>query len=273
MNDVIDFDKMFEEYAMEWFKENGGEYSSDEQVEEIMPEVYEQWASSPSHKLGGIAPRAFFDGIESADELIAILIGTSEGDNNPCSLLLDRITEVQGCAEKLKELLSKPKLSDKLKLICMQLLKETGSSHPLDTYILWITDGSTDEDVRESAIEVLKDNADAVTEKLFAALENADDPVRTVIAEILVHAKKDERTFALLTDLFSRGDNIPLYAQYLGEYGDERAAAILYRALDTCDYAEFMEIKNAIERLGGTVDDDYRDFSDDPAYIAVKGLK
>ena len=58
---VIDFDRMFEDYAMEWFKEHGGEYESDEEMEEAMPDVYEQWASSPSRKLGGIAPRENID--------------------------------------------------------------------------------------------------------------------------------------------------------------------------------------------------------------------
>ena len=44
---------------------------------------------------------------------------------------------------------------------------------------------------------------------------------------------------------------------------------MLYRALDNCNYAEYIEIKNAIERLGGIVDD-ARDFSDDPTYILIK---
>lgn len=269
MKDIIDFDAMFEEYAMEWFKEHEGEYATDDEIEAVMPDVYETWASSPSHKLGGIAPRAFFDSIEKPEELIGILVGTSEGESNPSSLLLDAIVENGGCAELLRSLLEKPTTSVKLKLICLHLLSESSAEHPLNTYLEWIQDESTDEDLREDAIEVLKENASKVKEKLFEIAAGASLEVKTIAAEILISAGRDDRTFELLTSLFAEGDNIPLYAQYLGMYGDERAAAQLYRALDTCNYAEYIEIKNAIERLGGVVDDT-RDFTGDPTYELIK---
>ncbi len=272
MNDVIDFDKMFEDYAAEWFKEREGEFESEQDVEAVMPDVYEAWASSPSRKLGGIAPRAFFDAIEKPDELVKILIGTSEDGCNPCSLLLDKISETPSCAPLLKEIIERKDASAKLKLLCVTMLEETGSDYPVDAYIDIVADESADEDLREGVVEILKSHANDVKERLYKLLDGASDGLKTVVAEILSCADKDERTFNLLTELFAGGDNIPLYAQYLGAYGDERAAAQLYRALDECDYAEYIEIKNAIERLGGVVDD-YRDFSDDPTYIAIKGRK
>ena len=268
---VIDFDRMFEDYAMEWFKEHGGEYESDEEMEEAMPDVYEQWASSPSRKLGGIAPRAFFDSIEDPDRLVAILVGTAGADCNPCSLLLDKIAETPECEPLLAALAEKPSSSVKLCLICMSLLEEAGGANvPVGRCLQWIKDETADEELRECAVEALKKRAGAVKEELFAALKDASIGLKTVIAEILVAADKDERTFKLLTELFASGENIPLYAQYLGMYGDERAAGVLYRALDTCDYADYIEVKNAIERLGGVVDDSARDFSDDETYHLLK---
>ncbi len=271
MNDVIDFDKMFEDYAAQWFKEREGEFDGEEAVEAVMPDVYEAWASSPSGKLGGIAPRAFFDAIEKPDELVAILVGTSE-DCNPCSLLLDKIAETPSCAPLLKQIIEKKDAKAKLKLLCVTMLEEMGVECPADAYAEIIADESADEDLREGVIEALKNHAKEVAERLYKMLDGASAELKTVIAEILICADKDERTFKLLTELFANGENIPLCAQYLGAYGDERAAAQLYRALDSCDYAEYIEIKNAMERLGGIVDDS-RDFSADPTYAAVKGLK
>lgn len=271
MSGVIDFDKMFEDYATEWFKEHEDDFENEEDVEAAMPDVYETWASSPSGKLGGIAPRAFFDAIENPDELVKILAGTSEDDCNPCSLLLDKIAETPSCAPLLAALIegeSKPKL----KLLCVTLLEEAGAKHPLNKYLEILADETADDDLREGVIEVLESHTEEVKERLYEMLVGASDSLKTIIAEILVSGEKDERTFKLLTELFASGENVPLYAQYLGAYGDERAAAQLYRALDSCDYAEYIEIKNAIERLGGIVDD-YRDFSSDPTYIAIKGRK
>ena len=73
--------------------------------------------------------------------------------------------------------------------------------------------------------------------------------------------------------MFKNGNNVPLYAGFIGKYGDERAMTYLYPALDNCNYVDFTEIRNAIEQLGGTVDDEYRDFSSDPYYKALKNLK
>ena len=93
-----------------------------------------------------------------------------------------------------------------------------------------------------------------------------------MIAEVLVNAKRDDRTLRLLEELFAQGDNVPFYAGLMGKYGDERASAMLYRALDTCNYMEYVEIKNAIERMGGVVEDS-RDFTDDPYYRAMKSIE
>ena len=95
---------------------------------------------------------------------------------------------------------------------------------------------------------------------------------KTIFAEILICAQRDERTYELLNELFAYGDNIPLYCSYIGSYGDERLAGILYRALDKADYADFCEISNAIERLGGTVDYDMKDFTSDPTYQKIKDV-
>lgn len=123
------------------------------------------------------------------------------------------------------------------------------------------------------AVEILSECADKVKDKLIAGINGADFDTKTLIAEVLIRASKDEKTFALLKELFESGKNTALFAGYLGKYGDERAAAMLYKALDKCNYLEFTEIRNAIEVLGGVVDDEYRDFTDDEYYKAIKNLK
>jgi len=67
---------------------------------------------------------------------------------------------------------------------------------------------------------------------------------------------------ALLKELFLSKSNYQLYANYLGQYGDERAIDILLEAAKTCDYISFLEIRNAVEQLGGEFDIE-RDFSQD----------
>ncbi len=268
----MDFDLIFENYLVEWYKAHETEFENVEDMEEMLPEIYNEWADSPSEQMGGIAPRAFFANITVPEELVNILIGTSTGEQNPCSLLLDRIAEVSDCAAGLEKIVG-GNYSVKQKMIAANLLKEMNVSQPLDTYVAWLTSEKCDAELKELAVEILAENANAVAEKVFPLINKADITLKTYIAEILCNAEKDDRTFELLTELFETGNNIPLYAGYLGKYGDERSAATLYKALDDCNYLEFIEIKNAIERLGGVVDDEMRDFSDDMYYKAIKNIK
>ena len=127
--------------------------------------------------------------------------------------------------------------------------------------------------VKEECIETLCDSAEQIKEELLARAESTDDIGKMELyAEPLTFCEAgDDRILELLRKLLAYDPNIAYIAALMGRYGDERACADLYPLLDTCDYAEFLEIRNAIEELGGTVDKHYRDFSSDPLYAAIKG--
>lgn len=268
---MIDFDKMFEEYALEYYNRHGDDFAEPEDMEDKLPEIYEEWANTENPALGGLAPRRFFENITDPEKLAGILAGSCEGDDNPCSLLLDRIVEVGECAPLLTDMVRTSE-NGKLVMIAMNLLTEMNAAVPVELYLDVLKDTGREEEVRELAVEALMGRADEAAESLYAMLDGASYEMKDIIADILVNAKKDERTYNLLTELFLTGENVPLHAGYLGKYGDERACEILYPALDDCNYLEFIEIKNAIERMGGTVDDEYRNFEDDAYYKALKNI-
>lgn len=267
---MIDFDKQFEEYVIGWYKAHADEFEDASEMEEIMPEIYIKWADVKQDNLGGKSPNEYLQQFDSV-ALVDMLVNSCKGDNTPCALLLDRIAVVVDCAPLLKNLLEDDN-NIQLKMISVNLLIEMGASHPLELYVSWLTDSKIPSDLRELGVEVLVENSNSVKDKLFALIEGANNATLTLLAEILINADKDERTYNLLIKLFSLGDNIPLYASYIGKYGDERAAGILFRALDTCNYLEYIEIKNAIERMGGNVEVE-RDFSEDIYYKAIKNIK
>jgi len=267
---MFDFDKNFEEYVIKWYEAHRDELENEDELEDKMPELYEKWSNEPLEQLSGLSPHAFFYNIDAPD-LIKIMTSSCEGEQNPSSLLLDRITEVRECAQGLRDLIRTSQCV-KAKTIAANLLTEMDESHPLDVYADLICEVTADEGLREIGIEVLCEHADEISDKLYNAVPNANMAQKGMIAEVLVNAKRDDRTLRLLEELFSSGDNVPFYAGLMGKYGDERAAAMLYRALDTCNYMEYVEIKNAIERMGGVVEDS-RDFTDDPYYRAMKSIE
>ena len=267
---MLDFDALFEEYLREWLNAHSGEFTADE-LEEKVPELYEQFVTSPCDEADGLTPEEYYARFTSPEELVNTFVVCSEGEGNACSLLLDRITEVEGCGEYLSKIIENG-ASDKVLIAAMNLLEEMDAIQPISVYASWLGDENKDEGVVEKAVEILKLNAEKVKDTLLSLVSSVNDERKLAFMEILAECKHDERISALLKELFLGGVNVPFTAGLIARYGDENAASYLYPALDKCNYLEFVEIRNAIEQLGGTVDDEYRDFTDDPYYKAIKNL-
>lgn len=249
---MYDFDKLFSQYIL-----TKGHVHEDE-----LNEVYNEWFNKHSEALGG-SPAEVISKMTDA-QLIAEL-------QEECLVGSPSLTVMENIEKRSPVNLLKPLLyedNETLVYCAAEILRNLDKA-PLDIFadMLPITE---DAELFELIISVLKDSPDIVKEKLFELAETADVRIKTVIAEILIEGSRDDRTFKLLTELFALGDNLPLYASYFARYGDERAAAILYRALDSAPYADYIEIRNAIEAIGGIVDET-KDFSSDPDFISMRG--
>lgn len=264
-NKIIDIGKLFLDFVKE--KVDSHPEITPHKLNHMLNDLYSEWETSPSAKLDGKTPKEFLQGINSPETLMEMLkLNAESGDIE--GLLVDRIAELPECASLLTDVIRESD-NDDLVLTCIEILREYESTPPVEMY-LDILSSDKDNEIKEAVIESLKEKAADAAPAIYARLDDADESLQTVYAEILLEAPKDDRTYNLLVRLFSLGDNLALYSQYLGKYGDERCAGILYRALDNCKYADFIEIKNAIERLGGIVDDELRDFSEDETYIKIK---
>lgn len=267
----IDFDKLFENYADKYYSAHEDEYDSPDDFARDLDEVYHKWATSPQDVLGGISPSEFFNRIPT-DELIDILKGSCVGDNDPNSLLFDRIATEP---ELLDDLIALAKSADdeKLLLVVLSLINELGGAD--STFYVDMIERDIDACVKEACIEALCDRAEEVKDVLISRAQATDDigKIEMYVEPLTFCGPGDDRILSLLKTLLASDPNVAYVAALIGRYGDDRACADLYKLLDDCDYAEYLEIRNAIESLGGAVDDRYRDFSDDPLYKAIKGKK
>lgn len=266
MEKIIDFGKLFVDFLKDKVAE---EKLTPHETQHRLAELSEEWELTPSAELDGRSPIQYLDGIDDPTTLIELLKKNCISDSVE-GILVERIAKAPQCASLLTRLIKENDVSVTLTLTCVELLREYDVPQPIELYLKMIA-SDVDDEIKETMIEVLKENADLAAPFIYEILGDADMNLKTVYAEILIEAKRDERTYNLLLELFSSGDNIPLYASYMGKYGDERSASVLYRALDNCKYSDFIEIKNAIERMGGIVDEDMRDFSEDETYIKIKG--
>ena len=85
----------------------------------------------------------------------------------------------------------------------------------------------------------------------------------------------DERIYNYAESAFrNRPERRALFASYLAKLGDERAIEILRPALQYVDlgYLDYIEIRNAIEALGGEVEEE-REFFGDPDYESMRSME
>ncbi|MBR2968108.1 MAG: hypothetical protein IKC35_04985 [Clostridia bacterium] len=229
--------------------------------EEELASVYDEWYNTPNGALNA-SPKQIVDSM-SDSELVEELIDEC-CDGAPSLTVMENL-EKRGNDRLLTSLLYE---DNSMLVYCAAELLRNMDKAPLEIFANMLS-RVTDVDLFELIVSALKEDPDSVREDLLDIAQSANQEVRTVIAEILSGGSKDERVYKLLTELFASGDNLALYATYLARYGDEKAAGILYRALENAPYADYIEIRNAIEMLGGVVDED-RDFSADPEYILIK---
>ena len=143
----------------------------------------------------------------------------------------------------------------------------TSVAKGLLSYIVW----DYSEPIRELATEILYPYADTVKEEIVSQYSEVDDVRKACFTDILSHASKDDRVFNILIEEFIKNqDNIPLYAGYLGKYGDERALPFLMSTIENekINYNDFEELRFAIECLGGEYTKE-RDFSKDKTYKKI----
>lgn len=273
----IDFDRQFQRYAAEWVKRNGDKYKNNmDVIEDMMPDVYQQFLEKPAAWLDGSAPGTYFEQFDDADELVAWLCAYMEKGVPVPDVLLERITELGGAAEDaLLALLERDAATDEMRMTAVSLLGEMESVKPMRRYIGWIAALKPDDaraDLCDLCAEMLTSMGEAVVEPILGALPDATQAARDVFADILSNYPGDERIYELLMERFAHEqERRALFASYLAKLGDPRALPALIEAAAAQDinYLDFVEISSAIDALGGERPAE-REFAGDPYYESLK---
>ncbi len=280
---IIDFDKQFEIYTRKWLKENQDAMSVDE-MEARMPELYLTWLETPADWLDGEVPQRYFDRYEDAAFLLDWLLGYMSAGIGIPGPLMDRIASMGDPAYDclLRCLRGETAIPDKLpvaevRMTVLGLLSEIGKDVPVEDLIAMVAQRSGQEDeVADMAADCLLQAGEAAVEPILSAMEGPiTDWARASFLDVLSNHSRDARIFDWMAKLFTgmRGQRA-LFASYLGKYGDPAALPLLEEAIVDPDlsYLDYLEIRNAIEELGGHIDIE-RDFSGDDAYESLKRME
>ena len=268
---IIDLDKLFDKYIEKFVLDNVGKVKPEE-IENKIPVLYEEFGNVPQKDLDGKTPNEYYRAFPP-EELLSALKEHLSGDIPVSDFLIEAITANKESVKPVKAALMQEE-SEQFTAYLMNILNDLKADIPAERYIEFALYDYPD-NIGELATEALIDNADKVKDKVLKCFDDASDDKKDRLSEILASVKnKSDAVFdKLVYEFVKNKKKIPLYANYLAKYGDERAIPFLKTAIEEkVNYQEFEELKFAIEVLGGEYTEK-RDFTEDAIYKKVKGKK
>ena len=271
---IINFDEHFADFMSGWMETHQDQYQNFDEMEEDMPRIYMAFLNTRAKWLGNVTPGAYFTQFEDPKVLVDWLAQYCEEGAPVPDLLMEQITTVgRPCEKRLLELLKDGESPEEARMIAVNLLREMESVLPKMLYIHWQLDREDRDELKDNALESLTEMGECVVQPILQELPKAGAAGEEALLEVLSHFPGNEQIFKLAVRLFrERKESRALFAGYLARLGDDRALPDLIAAAqeDKLPYLTFIEIRNAIEMLGGNCPE--RSYEEDPEYEALRDL-
>ncbi len=272
---TINFDEHFADFTSAWMQEHRKEYRNMDAMEADLPRVYMRFLNTPATWLDGITPGAYFTQFEDPKDLVDWLCAYCENGVPVPDLLMEQIEQVgKPCEKRLVALLKDDRAGNEARMTAIGLLRSMESTQPKMLYISWQLNRADDDELADNAIDSLAEMGASVIQPMVEALGKANRAGQAALLDVLVRHPGNERVYQAAIKLFREyAEGRALYAGYLGKLGDTRALPELIRAAEDpqTNYVTWIEIRAAIERLGGECAE--RDFSDDPDYAYLSDIE
>ena len=275
MNRPIDLEHLFHHYVADHLHKAGK--LDEDAAGEMAEKLYAEWADAPCAALDGCSPRAWFARLDTPEALVETLTAYARADMEPPELLLDRFFDVGAiCAAPLEALARNAGESAALRAQALDLLNGLDEARAVRVATDAVLAAQESDAFCELAAEILASRVDAdVAARLLDGYDAAPDFARTLILEALCNFPSDARVYERMLEMLkNRPEQRADAARLLGRYGDARAIEPLKALLDLTDigYYEYMEVRNAVEALGGEVENE-REFYGDPDYEYLRELE
>ena len=271
---VINFDEHFADYMSAWMKEHRNRYKNYDEMEADMPRIYMAFLNARAPWLGSVTPGSYFTQFEDPKVLVDWLEEYCEEGVPVPELLMEQITTVgRPCEKRLLELLKNDDARDEARMTAIGLLREMGSELPKMLYITWQLDRAEKDEMKDNALESLVEMGSQVVQPILQNIRAANPAGQEALLEVLSHFPGTPGVTKLAMKLFEeRKDRRAVLAGYLAKLGDDQALPLLMKAAEEpgLRYLTFIEIRNAIEELGGVCPE--REFDEDPESEALRDL-
>lgn len=269
----INFDERFADFTAKWMKEHRGEYKTYDEMEDDLPRVYTEFLNMPAKWLDGVTPGRVLHAVRRREGLGG-LDGAVLPEGHPRAGYADGADSGGGppCEKRLLTLLrdESDAIPEEARMTAIGLLRDMGSTLPKMLYIQWQLNREMKDDLADNALDSLRDMGKEALQPMLENLNKANEAGQEALLDVLANFPGHENVYQLAVRLFEKNPNRrALFASYLAKLGDPRALQVLIAAAneENCRYMDFIELRAAIEELGGEAPE--REFYDDPEYEAL----
>ncbi len=254
MKNAIDFDALFDKYLEGYLAEVMGKVKPD-LIERQIPAKYIEWLTEPIDELDGLSPNDFVEKLKAENKLGEYLMSYVESGEDISGLIGENCSENE--ADVLIKIMQEyPEYA----MPACAILKDTGTKKADGYLVSIISSPDSDPALVDLAVEMLADGThENVVPEILSLIDEVDEVTQRNFVDVLYVYPGNDRIYSWIVKLFEREDEMRhVYCNYLGRYGNEDAIELLLNYADThiMDYYEFMELRNAVEMLGGEMDKD-----------------
>lgn len=263
---VIDFDGLFDEYVSEFLSKIAGKYSAEE-VEDIQPKLFEKFSNLKIKNIGGLTPSEYYN--SQKDRLIEILKEHVKRDIPVNGFLQNAIVEhvsAEVLIDNLNENFDEIYIAEIVNLLYLKNCK----SH-FNRLIDLLFNKKLGDELKNLILDILCENANLIASEICS--RPIEEDFLLFAGEILsCVTEQTDQVVSKFEEIFlSDKKHVFEFCSFIIKFNNDKLLPALYQVIEKdVSYAEFKELKIAIEWLGGNYEKE-RDFSFDKTYKLLKG--
>lgn len=264
----FDLEELFMKSVREKVLSDKEKYSNVKVIEKELMGMYLDWVQHSNEELDGFTPIEYVKIVDKSGNLFDYIEYMLNTEREVSDIVTDALVKRDDAIELVKKLLQS---NDRNTLkYAFTVMFELDNSLVTDLCIDVIRSKDENQEKIGACYEMLAEDNDEAVEKILSIMYEVDEDTQFIFADILSNYKNNENIFMWLVTMLYRGKDLCEVAQMLGRYGDNKAVNMINSfVLDKdLNYMEFIELRNAVERLGGEFEYE-KDFSEDEYYKKI----
>ncbi|MDR2046358.1 MAG: hypothetical protein LBP79_00365 [Clostridiales bacterium] len=254
-------EKVFERYFLGYLADN--KISKPSRIEEVYASVYAEWKCKPSDDLGGDFPLGYIAGLYADGRFADYLVELCESKLKAGDISLEFIASLPADEKVglLKTVFKKGGAASRLFAVSAAE-SETDPAFTEFLADIIFDHNEYERKITDAAFDALKTERTGLDSLILARTDGlrniGDEELKEMLLDILSGYGGEIVKNAVTEGLLESG-NVILYANLLGRCGDGGSAETLteYARSKELTRAEFIEIRNAVERLGGELTEEF----------------